>query len=108
MDGFGKWVERVKQEAEKHGRVFVLECFEGHERNDAKFTDGLEVQDLSGFLLSAAQASEFAEMIRTDAMQLRDMPGIDAVFVTWAMDGDTLQVIFERASEWAVPERMAL
>lgn len=108
MDGFGKWVERVKQEAEAHGRTFVLESFEGNERNDGDFSDGLEVQDLSGFLLTAEQAEAHAEEIKQGSAQLHDIPGIDFVFVTWAMDGDMLQILFDRASEWAAPERIAL
>lgn len=108
MDGFGKWVERVQLEAKAHGRVFVLECFEGNERNNAKFADGLEVQDLSGFLLTDAQAQEHAEILRTDSMLLHDIPGIDFVFVGWKMEGDKLMIHFELAQQFAPPVRMAL
>lgn len=108
MDGFGKWVDRVQQEAKAHGRVFVLECFEGNERNNAKFADGLEVQDLSGFLLTDAQALEHAEILRKDSILLHDIPGIDFVFVAWQMEGDKLRISFERAVPWAQPEPMAL
>ena len=108
MDGFGKWIELVQAEAKKHGRVFVLESMEGRERDDAKFHDGMEVQDLSGFLLTPEQAEAFADAIRDDPMSLHDMIDIDDVFISWDMDGDQLRISFERAMPWEQPEPMAL
>jgi len=108
MDGFGKWIELVKAAAAEHGRVFVLESIEGHERDDAKFRDGMEVQDLSGFLLTPEQAEALADTIRNDPTLLHDMIDVDDVFVSWDMDGGQLSISFERAMPWAQPEPMAL
>ena len=106
MDRFGVWVKRVKQEAKAHGYLFVLECFEGNERNNIAYADGMEVQDLSGFLLTNAQARQHSDIIHTDSSLLHDIPDALFVFVTWAMDGDTLEIIFERACQWAAPQHM--
>lgn len=108
MDGFAQWVERVKQEAKRHGRVFLLECFEGNERDDTRYADGLEVQDLSGFLLTAQQAETYQQRIHEKRLRQGDLPDVDFVFVTWEMAGDTLQIFFERARLFAAPERMTL
>lgn len=108
MDGFGKWVELVEAEAQKHGRVFLLECFEGNERADERYLDGLEVQELSGFLLTPKQAEAHHDMIRTDRMRLHEIPGLDFVFVGWEMDGQELKIHFDLAQMFAPPVRMAL
>lgn len=107
MDGFGLWVELVKQEAAKHGRVFLLECFEGNERNDALYHDGLEVQELSGFLLTPEQAEEQQETIKRKQSDLHMQQNIDFVFVAWEMEGDRLLIFFELAQMYAPPARMS-
>lgn len=108
MDGFGKWIEFVQAEAERQGRVFVLESIEGRERDDSTAHDGMEVQDLSGFLLTPEQAKALQATIRDDPMLLHDMIDIDDVFVSWVMNGDQLRATFERAKPWEQPEPMAL
>lgn len=108
MDGFGKWIEFVQAQAKAHGRLFVLESIEGRERDDIRFHDGMEVQDLSGVLLTPEQTEALADTIRDDPMLLHDMIDIDDVFVSWMMDGDQLRATFERAVPWAQPEPMAL
>lgn len=72
-DGFDRWVNRVKEEAKKHGRVFVLECFEGNERNNARYNDGLEVQELAGWLLTPEEAERHKEIVEKDAFSLHKL-----------------------------------
>ncbi len=97
VDGFYLWVDKVEEEAKKHGRVFVMECFEGNERNNSHYNDGLEVQELSGWLLTPEEAERYKDIIEKDAFDLHklgdDEP--DFVWVNWKMDGDNLLISFE-------------
>ena len=54
MDGFEKWIQFVEQAARQAGKAFVYEIFEGNEMPNPP--DGMEVQDLSGYLAEARKA----------------------------------------------------
>ena len=95
MDGFGKFLELVHAEAARLGRIFALESIEGNERPDCG--DGLEVQELSGFLLTEEQARQHAHGTIGEVIGLHHVKGLDFVFVNWEMSGDTLKIAFEPA-----------
>ena len=52
---FEKFFQLVQNEADKQGAVFFLECGEGNDFN----ADGIEGEDLRGWLIPEGQADKF-------------------------------------------------
>lgn len=55
---FNRFFELVQNEAQKFGKVFFLDCEEGNDGN----VDGVEVCNLSGWLIPNEQVNEFEKV----------------------------------------------
>lgn len=96
-DGFDLWIDMVKEKAAKHDRVFAFWSEEMPHRRDEDYNDGLEVADLSGWLLTPDEAERFEkELAQKYSFDFDTVePSPDFVHVSWAMDGSEPKIIFE-------------
>lgn len=87
-NNFIKFFEIVQSEAAKLGKVFFLDCEEGHDGS----VNGMEVCNLSGWLIPAEKANEFELAWKKGG---EDDNWIDFFeFVSWK-DENGLKIIFE-------------
>jgi hypothetical protein len=88
------WVEFVKRDAQKIGRVFVLDCGEGREM-PAPPPELADPEDLSGWLLTPEQAALIAHDTRAqrDAMSARS--DLRYCFARWLKTAHGVSISFE-------------
>lgn len=89
MDRFESFVEEATNRINK---VFVLDCGEGRET----LFDGMDVEDLSGWLMDKAQADSIPHSTRAERDALFDRSDIPFVTAKWTIVDDTLQIDFEQ------------
>lgn len=95
-DGFARWLELVKAEAAKHGRVFAMWSEEMPARDDARYNDGLEVAELSGWLLTPEEAEQHRDLLGEIVFDFDTIePTPDAVRIRWSMEGNDLKIRFD-------------
>lgn len=87
-NNFIKFFEVVQSEAEKIGKVFFLDCEEGHDGS----VNGMEVCNLSGWLIPADKANEFELLWKREKED--DNWSDFFVFVSWK-DENGLKIVFE-------------
>ena len=87
-NNFIKFFEVVQSEAEKIGKVFFLDCEEGHDGS----VNGMEVCNLSGWLIPADKAHEFELLWKREKED--DNWSDFFVFVSWK-DENGLKIVFE-------------
>ncbi|MCI5874063.1 MAG: hypothetical protein PUJ55_00385 [Clostridiales bacterium] len=87
-NNFIKFFEIVQNEAAKSGKVFFLDCEEGHDGS----VDGMEVCNLSGWLIPTDKANEFEALWKNEEEDDKwsDFFG----FVSWK-DENGLKIVFE-------------
>ena len=90
------FVAFVEAEAQKLGKVFVLDSGEG--RNMENPPEGIDVEDLSGWLLTPAQAETIPHRTRAERDALFDLEELPFCFVIWDTNEEgKLIVKFEEA-----------
>lgn len=98
MDGFEKWIQFVEQAARQAGKAFVYEIFEGNEMPNPP--DGMEVQDLSGYLADPELVKGRIFQDVDDVTALAGEEGFEAVFAEWREQDGELHVEFVPAAHY--------
>lgn len=89
-----KFLDFVHSCAEKIGKLFYLDAGEGRSID----FDGMDCEDLSGWLLSPEQLDEFKETSREDRYVGKF--GDSYVFALWKIEGGKLIIDFKPADSF--------
>ena len=98
MDGFEKWIQFVEQAAHQVGKAFIYEIFEGNEMPNPP--DGMEVQDLSGYLADPELVKGRGFQDVGDVTALAGEEGFEAVFAEWREQDGELRAEFVPAAHY--------
>lgn len=94
-----KFLNFVMAEAEKIGRVFILDSGEGRDMPNPP--EGMEVEDLSGWLLTPEQAASIPHRTRGERDDLFEMDDLPFVMVRWGTTNGMLTVRFDEVQAMA-------
>lgn len=90
------FIDLVEAEAQKLNKTFVINCGEG--RTMPNPPDGMDVEDLSGWLLTPEQAATIPHWTRAERDALFEIDDLPVIFARWAVaDDGGLSVHFEEA-----------
>lgn len=65
-------------------------------RDDARYNDGLEVAELSGWLLTPEEAERHKDLLGEIVFDFDTIePAPDAVRIRWSMEGNDLKIRFD-------------
>ena len=87
---FEKFFAVVREKAKVQNSIFFIHCGEGHEFETAD----MEGEDLSGWLIPAADADEFEKEFIKNQVSTKWNPFVR--FAIWAKDGDRISITFKR------------
>jgi hypothetical protein len=89
-----RWLELIRQEADKLGCVFVLDCGEGREMLNPP--EGMYIQDMSGVLLTREQAELKPHKTREERDRIIEDPSQPLTMARWkATEDGGVAVVFE-------------
>ena len=86
---FKKIFEIVRAEAKKRKCIFFLDCGEGREL----FTEDMEGEDLSGWLIPESEADAFQKEF--DAGDVSEKWNENVFFASWKKDQNGISIAFE-------------